>query len=456
MMNLPAFKLCVFTSRSGRATFAARLSKLTQAGFLLWCFTLATVSAQTFTSLHSFDGSDGGFPQGKLVEGRRGKFYGVTPYGGTNSTGLVFEITSRGKLTILHSFGQRAGLPFGALIRSRTGNFYGVTSGESGDFPGTVFEITPEGKLTTLYQFCSQPNCSDGEIPYAALAEGRDGNFYGTTNAGGANGKGTIFEVTPQGDLTTLYSFCSQANCADGGSPLLNGLVLGRDGNFYGTTPVGGTHGLGTVFEITPQGQLTTLYSFCSQANCTDGATPYGALVEGRNGNFYGTTYAGGVNTTGVAGTIFEITSRGELKTLHRFCSEPNCADGGGPFSELLLARNGNFYGTLSASGPGNGFGGLVFELTPRGKLTTIYSFCSQPACVDGRAPIAGLAEGRDGKLYGSTFGGGLYSGGVCGLSESQGCGTLFKITLNPCDRGESAAQTDLDAEPSAKPDFEP
>jgi uncharacterized repeat protein (TIGR03803 family) len=456
MTNLPTFELCIFASRSRIAIFAAHLPKTALAAFLICCFTMATVSAQTFTSLHSFDGTDGGFPQGTLVEGRQGEFYGVTPYGGTNGTGLVFEITSTGKLTTLHSFGQNDGLPYGGLIRSRTGKLYGVTSVALGKWSGTVFEITPEGKLTTLYQFCSLPRCADGEIPYAALVEGRNGNFYGTTNAGGANSKGTIFEITPEGRLTTLYSFCSQADCADGESPLLNSLVQGRDGNFYGTTPMGGTHGSGTVFEITPEGQLTTLYSFCSQVNCTDGATPYGALVQGRNGNFYGTTFNGGVSATAIAGTVFEITSGGELKTLHRFCSEPNCPNGAGPQSGLLQGRNGNFYGTLSASGPNNNYAGALFEITPEGKLTTLYQFCSQPGCADGRAPIAGLAEGRDGKLYGSTFEGGLYGGTDCGFSANQGCGTLFKMTLAPCDRGESAEQISLDAEPSAKPDPEP
>src|ERR1700675_2560578 len=123
---------------------------------------------------------------------------------------------------------------------------------------------TPSGQvLTTLVSF----DGSDGAEPLSSLIEGADGNFYGTTYGGGTNGEGTVFKITPTGSLATLYSFCSQASCADGELPYA-GLVQGSDGNFYGTTLEGGANGGGTVFKITPAGSLTTLYSFCSQAGC--------------------------------------------------------------------------------------------------------------------------------------------------------------------------------------------
>jgi uncharacterized repeat protein (TIGR03803 family) len=159
--------------------------------------------------------------------------------------------------------------------------------------------------LTTLYSFCSQPNCTDGWFPLAALVQGTDGNFYGTTASGGKFGVtnevngGTVFKITSAGVLTTLYNFCSQgAFCNDGSYPSA-ALVQGTDGNFYGTTEFGGfafycsnSPGCGTVFMVTPTGGVeTTIYNFCSQPNCTDGLQAGGGLVRATDGNFYGTTW---------------------------------------------------------------------------------------------------------------------------------------------------------------------
>src|SRR5208282_5401432 len=258
---------------------------------------------------------------------------------------------------VLHSFAGTDGeIPDASLIQGGDGNFYGTTDGAGADVGGTnangtVFKITPSGTLTTLYSFCSVVDlsnglCTDGAWPVAGLIQGSDGNFYGTTSAGGANpngvknvpgtpnvpgtgtpnGRGTVFRLTPSGTLTSLYSFCSQADCIDGGKPLAR-LIQGSDGNFYGTTESGGgAKRGGTVFKITPSGTLTTLYSFCSQADCTDGASPNG-VIQGGDGNFYGTTTDGGANRIG--GTVFKITPSGTLTTLYSFC--PDCSDGASP-----------------------------------------------------------------------------------------------------------------------------
>lgn len=256
---------------------------------------LASASAQTFTSLLSFDGTDGAFPQGSLVDGAGGKLYGTTPYAGAYGYGTVFKITPEGKLTTLHDFDLTDGAgAYAGLIRGRKGNFYGVASLGGPSRYGTVFEITPDGKLTILYNFCSELDCIDGATPYAGLVQGRDGNLYGTTYAGGAAKSGTIFKLTPDGTLRTLHHFCSDPNCADGTAPLLGSLLEASKGKFYGTTPSGGAHGMGTVFEITAEGDFTTLYNFCSQPNCVDGANPNGGLARGCNGSFYGTTSSGG------------------------------------------------------------------------------------------------------------------------------------------------------------------
>jgi uncharacterized repeat protein (TIGR03803 family) len=330
--------------------------------------------------------------------------------------------------TTLVSFNNTDGATplYESLAQGLNGNFYGTTSQGGAHSAGTVFEITPAGTLTTVYNFCSDQHCTDGSGPYAGLIQTPNGNFYGTTAQGGANGYGTVFEITSTGTLTTLYSFCSQLNCADGASPEA-GLVQATNGNFYGTTEQNDVSefgvGQGTIFEITPAGKLTTLYSFCSQPHCTDGAVPSGALIQGNNGNFFGTTQGGGNSAcSGGCGIVFEITPAGVLTILHAF----DGTDGAYPIGGLVQATNGNFYGTTEQGGVGE-FGvdqGTVFEITPGGTLTMLYGFCSQPGCTDGRFPYAGLVQASNGNLYGTTMNGG--DSNACG---EHGCGSIFEIT---------------------------
>jgi uncharacterized repeat protein (TIGR03803 family) len=228
---------------------------------------------------------------------------------------------------------------------------------------GTVFKVTPSGTLTTLYSFCAQTNRTDGDAPNG-LIQATNGDFYGTTYEGGANvgagafgnGGGTVFKITLSGTLTTLYSFCSQSGCTDGEYPVA-GLVQATNGDLYGTTEFGGANacppfnGCGTVFKITPSGTLTTLYSFCSQSGCTDGANPSAGLVQATNGDFYGTTGLGGASNDGM---VFKITPSGAVTTLYSFCSQggSGCTDGVGPTAGLVQDTNGDLYGTESAGGP--------------------------------------------------------------------------------------------------------
>ncbi|MGA7927969.1 MAG: choice-of-anchor tandem repeat GloVer-containing protein [Candidatus Sulfotelmatobacter sp.] len=248
--------------------------------------------------------------------------------------------------------------PYAPFVQAIDGNFYGVTSGYEGSF----FQMTPVGAATPLYSFaCGEAVCSEGEVPNGLLVQGPDGNFYGTTQSGGINnpycasGCGTVFKITPQGTLTSLYSFCSEPNCADGASPGA-GLALGSDGNFYGTTELAGANAIepsavaGTIFKITPGGLLTTLYSFCAKANCADGQGPQEALVQGKNGDFYGTT-------SGNYGTIFKLTRSGVFTTLFSFsfsCNSESCPNGLGPNSALVEGAGGNFYGTTFTGGAGS------------------------------------------------------------------------------------------------------
>jgi uncharacterized repeat protein (TIGR03803 family) len=308
-----------------------------------------------------------------------GNFYGTTSAGGSGldfGDGVVFKMSPAGVLTTLYSFCAQANCPDGfmpnGLLQSSDGNFYGTTfNGGSTGCPagcGTLFKITPAGALTTLYRFCAQTGCLDGDNPNTGLIQSSDGNFYGATSGGGANGNGSIFKITPEGTLTTLYSFCLQTQCADGEFP--SAVVLATDGNFYGTSGGGGAYGSGTVYELTLEGTLTTLYSFCAQTNCPDGAVPQG-MIQARDGNFYGTTESGGNPTCGTeladgvptpfsCGTVFRITPAGALTTLHAFQSAT--VDGYGAQGSLLQAANGVLYGTTSQGGPDGD--GTVFSLS--------------------------------------------------------------------------------------------
>jgi uncharacterized repeat protein (TIGR03803 family) len=324
---------------------------------------------------------------------------------------LVLSLPAQ-TFTVVHSFDFTDGdLSYPRLIQSTDGNLYGATSSGGANGGGTVFKMTPGGTLTTLYSFCALSNCMDGYYPFAGLVLASNGNFYGTTLYGGTNfingvNVGTVFEITPSGTYTTLYSFCAQSNCADGYYPDA-GLVQGTDGNFYGTTTLGGANLAGTIFKITPSGTLTTLHSF---GGGTDGLLSNAGLIQATDGNFYGTTNGGGTNRLG---TVYRITPSGTLTTLHSF----DGTDGSNSDGVLVQATDGNFYGTTIFGGT-NG-GGTVFKMTPGGTLTTLYSFCSLTGCADGDQPYAGLIQATDGDLYGTT---------IYGLNRG---GTIFKITTS-------------------------
>ena len=333
----------------------------------------------------------------------------------------VMAISARARTftTLVNFNGANGTDPNGSLVQGFDGNLYGTTY-EGGAYSfGTIFTMATNATLTTLYGFCVQFDCTDGNGPLAGLLQATDGNLYGTTNHGGtAHGGGTVFRITPEGTLTTLYNFCSQSNCADGVEPDA-GLVQATSGNFYGTTLAGGAYfgcfvgSCGTVFQITPDGTLTTLHSF----DITDGANPQAGLIQASNGDFYGTTLYGGANGEG---TVFRITPSGTLKTLYAFCAQTNCTDGSVPQAGLIQGANGILYGTTS-SGGAYGYG-TIFKITTSGALTTLHSFDG----TDGAYPYAGLIQATNGALYGATSQGGSSARCV----QTLGCGTVFEITL--------------------------
>lgn len=356
----------------------------------------AAAVSPKFVRLHSFGSgpNDGKSPNAGLVQGSDGNFYGTTYSGGADSRGTVFTITPDGALTTLHSFSvsiSEGTNPNAGLVEGSDGNFYGTTTSGGASGEGTAFVVSPGGALQTLHSFTGKGR--QGATPVGALVQGSDGNFYGTTESGGTAGQGTVFVMKPGGNVKTLHSFAG----ADGAQPKA-GLIQAKDGDFYGTCYGGGAFGYGTVFSINRAGKLTTLHSFSFHDN--DGANPIGRLVQGRNLRFYGATLTGGSFDSG---TIFAFTDAATFKTVHVFNGDGTSPNGG-----LVQGSNDDFYGTASGGGTSNV--GIVFEMSHSGTVTVLHDFDGGKG---GAYPSAGVIEGNDGNLYGTTEAGGVHDDGT-------------------------------------------
>jgi uncharacterized repeat protein (TIGR03803 family) len=365
----------------------------------------------TFTVLHAFSGGpDGGRPSSALIQATNGNFYGTTA-GTPFQTATAFQMTPSGTVTVLHAFtgGADGDNPQAALIQATDGAFYGTaSSGGGASNSGTAFKLTPNGTFTVLHAF---DFTTEGGIPGAALMQATDGNFYGTTEMGGASDSGTAFKLTPTGTFTVVHAFARSIDGADTQAS----LIQTTDGNFYGTTPSGGASGFGTAFQMTPSGTVTVLHGFTGS---TDGAHPAAPLIQGTDGNFYGTTANGGASD---AGTVFQITSSGTVTILHVFVGG---ADGAHPLAPLIRGTDGNFYGTTAQGGGNTCDCGTVFRMTPSGTVNVLHAFTKN----DGAYPSS-LIHATDGDFYGTTSAGG---GGGCGgiISPTPpGCGTVFRMT---------------------------
>ncbi len=375
----------------------------------------SSCNAQTLTTLYSFKYGTGGYPGAGLIQGGDGNFYGTTTIGGTNGGyGTVFRINSCGTFTSLYSFsGSDGSQPWSRLIQGRDGSLYGTTLLDGANGSGTVFRITFGGSLTNLQSFGGG---SDGAKPAGVLLQTSDGDFYGTTYSGGTYNSGTVFKINTNGNRTNLWAF---SGGSDGANPF-GGLVQGGDGSFYGTASGGGTNNDGTIFRISPSGNLTTLHAF----NGSDGASPDATLVQGSDGNFYGTTYIGG--TKGGTGTVFRIGPGGNFTNLYSFSG----TDGAYPQGGLIQGSDGSFFGTTEEGGMYSF--GTLFRITLTGGFTNLYSFSGLS---DGGATIAGLVQGSDGIFYGITW---------LNLNvRPPGFGTMFSfvIPLNPPANQISALQ---------------
>lgn len=398
--------------------------------------------AQTYTEsvIHNFcaqtNCADGSTSQAVLVQAADGNFYGTTDDGGAYNRGTIFKISPSGTYATLHSFCANynsttgncvdGGTPNAGLIQGSDGNFYGTTyyGGANGSY-GTVYRMTPAGAYSTIYNFCNDlvdnVVCADGQFPYGGLVQGADGRLYGTTIYGGA-GSGLVFSLNLSGgSFSVVYAFCTALSCTDGAGPYA-GLVQGTDGNFYGSTEDtggGNPNSVGTVYQLTPSGGHTVIYNFCegpsSGSDCAEGSVPRSTLVIGADGELYGIATESGAYGFG---SVFKVSTGGALTPLHSFCSggQGNCTDGALPIGGLVLATDGNFYGTTD-----EGDYGKVFSITSAGSLTTLHSFCSSANCEDGEYPAAAFVQGADGILYSTTTGGGINS-----------AGTVFTMTASP------------------------
>jgi uncharacterized repeat protein (TIGR03803 family) len=370
---------------------------------------LATVApAQTLTKIHDFGGSDGNTPSRMaLIQGIDGNFYGTTRFGGTTNNGAIFKTTPDGTTTLLYGFtgGTDGAHPESGLVQDAQGNFYGTTRTGGPHCCGTVYKLSPQGVFTTLYGFSGT---NDGSGAYSPLLLAADGNLYGVTYTQGANGGGTIYKITTSGTLTTLYGFCAvngMVNCQDGKSAIA-GLIQDAAGNIYGETTQGGDFGHGTVFRLTPGGTYSVLHSF---QFATDGDGPQGRLVQSStDGNLYGTTYLGGV---GSEGTVFRLAPDGSnFAVVFTFCLNLDCSAGYQPEAGLVQGADGNFYGTSTGGSSGHG---TVYRVTPGGMATALYTFCTHSPCNDGSGPLGELLIADSGIFYGATSGGGTGQDGT-------------------------------------------
>jgi uncharacterized repeat protein (TIGR03803 family) len=371
-------------------------------------------SAQSVEVLHSFSGPDGAYPSARLLEVSNGVFYGTTVWGGEGNAGTIFTFTLSAGEAVISSFHVTNGLrPYVALALGPSDVLYGLTTYGGltnlafGMGQGTLFKLTESREITTLVYF----DRTNGAEPYGDLTLSSGGALFGTTASGGAvNSAGTVFRFDPPSGLVTLALF----NLMNGGAPS-GRLIEMPDGSFYGTTIWGGPpnsvnpYGSGTVFRLSTNGQITTVAAF----DGLTGGRPQGMILAS-DGNFYGTTLDPG------AGTVFKMTPAGALSVLTYFHGR----DGDQPEGLLLEASDGFLYGTTSRGGSYGA--GNVFRVSTNGVLTTIVSFDG----TNGLSPAAGLIQASDGNLCGTT-----YAGGASDL------GTIFRIVPPPrlaADRKES------------------
>jgi uncharacterized repeat protein (TIGR03803 family) len=361
----------------------------------------APAGAYKFSVVVGFTGSaNGGPPASGLIRDGANNLYGTTSNGGYG-WGVVYKVTPGGTQTVLHAFGAKPDGedPQSDLTMDAQGNLYGTTDTGGTYNQGTVYKIASDGTESVLYSFAGAPN--DGANPQGGVVLDAKDNIYGTTSAGGTHYVGTIFKLKPDGTEKVLHNFAGLTN--DGALPEAD-LIADSSGVLYGTTVNGGPGNFGTIFEVGPTGKEKILFFF---HNVADGAFPHSGLINDSKGNFYGTVANGGPNGSGA---VFHLTKSGDLNVIYRFTSGN---DGGAVWGGVILDAKGDLYGTTAAGGFYNY--GTAYKLTPSGKLTVLYAFADAS---DGGSPYNGLVEDTLGNFYSTTAYGG-----------PNGRGDVFKLT---------------------------
>ena len=360
----------------------------------------------TLTTLASFNGANGAEPLSGVVRDAQGNLFGTTNRGGANDLGTAWELAAGSNTpTTLATFkGANGANPVAGLTLDPQGNLFGTTElggptwSPTGPFGfGTVFELAAGGHtFTTLASF----NGANGAAPTAVLTLDAQGNLFGTANEGGPPGGagGTVFELAAGSrTLTALASFNDRAN---GAIPFTN-VVRDAQGNLFGTTGGGGANGYGTVFELAAGSRtITTLASF----NGTNGSNPTVGLTRDAQGNLFGITSSGGIgfnpaNPTSGSGTVWKLAAGSRMiTTLASF----NGANGASPLTCVVRDAQGNLFGTTEAGGAFNQ--GTVWELAAGSRaITTLVSFNG----ANGTSPVGNLARDARGNFYGTTKAGG-------------------------------------------------
>jgi uncharacterized repeat protein (TIGR03803 family) len=352
-----------------------------------------TLYAQTYTVLYSF-GSTSGDPKwpdysGTIAQSRGGNLFSTAGGATSDFFGSAYRITPGGSLKIVHSFKVADGMVHAGLTLATDGRYYGTTQAGGTYGNGSIFKMTQDGTITTLYSF---QGAADGGSPTAAPIESEAGQFYGTT-AGQFGYYGSVYRITKYGDFTLLHTFTG----ADGAKPQ-GPLVQGADYFFYGTTAYGGTYNLGTIFRVSSSGDFKVLFNF----DTTHGAYPYAGLIQANDGNYYGVATRGGSMNGGV---VFKMTPGYAVSVLHNF---NGTGEGGNEVGGLVQAIDGNLYGTNIQGGGGDGTG-VLFRITTGGILTVMHNFTTST----GSYPQGALMQHTNGILYGTTFAGGVYSEGT-------------------------------------------
>jgi uncharacterized repeat protein (TIGR03803 family) len=369
-----------------------------------------------YTILHEFAGSADGAQPRSVIQAADGDFYGVTESGGALGHGTIFRMTASRTFSVLHAFSGADGSgPISPLIQASDGRFYGTTPTGGAFNQGVVFAMTPDGTVTVLHAF--RGGSADGATPMAAVLQASDGNFYGTTRLGGT-GAGTIFKMTPAGAFSLVASFGAATDGAGPRAPLLRT----PDGAFYGTTNLGGAQNQGTLYRLAADGILSTLHTFVDDS--VDGTFPVAGLVQAADASLFGTTAGTTTFRSTTFGTAFKLTADGVFTLLHTFVG--GATDGATPAASLLPTADGNFLGTTAYGGASSE--GTVFRMTPTGATSLLHSFSGGAS--DGATPNSALVQATDGNVYGTTtYGGRLGFGTIFRLSPAGTVTLLYSFS---------------------------